>query len=77
MDEIRHPHLKIKICVSGAAETGHCGVDALEIGKEIGKEIGISPRTVEKHVQHLKEKLNCKNQKKLIAELLQLSAGDL
>ena len=21
MDEIRHPHLKIKICVSGAAET--------------------------------------------------------
>jgi len=45
--------------------------------KEIGKEIGISPRTVEKHVQHLKEKLNCKNQKKLIAELLQLSAGDL
>lgn len=39
MNEIRHPHLKIKICVSGAAETGHCGVDALEIGKEIGKEI--------------------------------------
>ena len=39
MDEIRHPHLKIKICVSGAAETGHCGIDALEIGKEIGKEI--------------------------------------
>ena len=39
MDEIRHPHLKIKICVSGAVETGHCGVDALEIGKEVGKEI--------------------------------------
>ena len=39
MDELRHPHLKIKICVSGAAETGHCGIDALEIGKEVGKEI--------------------------------------
>jgi len=39
MDEIRHPHLKIKICVSGAAETGHCGLNALEAGKEIGKEI--------------------------------------
>lgn len=39
MNETRHPHLKIKICVSGAAETGHCGIDALEIGKEIGKEI--------------------------------------
>ena len=31
--------MKIKICVSGAAETGHCGIDALEIGKEVGKEI--------------------------------------
>lgn len=39
MNEIKHPHLKIKICVSGAAETGHCGAGALEIGKEIGKEI--------------------------------------
>ena len=39
MNETRHPHLKIKICVSGAAETGHCGIDALEIGKEVGKEI--------------------------------------
>lgn len=29
----------MKICVSGAAETGHCGPDALEIGKEVGKEI--------------------------------------
>lgn len=39
MNDNRHPHLKIKICVSGAAETGHCGVDALEKGKELGKEI--------------------------------------
>lgn len=39
MNNNRHPHLKIKICVSGAAETGHCGPDALEKGKELGKEI--------------------------------------
>jgi len=37
--EQRHPHLKIKLCVSGAAETGHCGLDALEKGKELGREI--------------------------------------
>lgn len=29
----------VKICVSGAAETGHCGIDALEKGKEVGREI--------------------------------------
>lgn len=39
MNETRHPHLKIKICVSGAAETGHCGIDALEVGKDVGREI--------------------------------------
>lgn len=39
MNEIRHPHLKIKICVSGAAETGHCGQSALEKAKELGREI--------------------------------------
>ena len=39
MNETKHPHLKIKICVSGAAETGHCGIDALEVGKEVGREI--------------------------------------
>ncbi|MBU1091831.1 hypothetical protein KKA27_03150 [Patescibacteria group bacterium] len=32
-------HLKFKICVSGAAETGHCESDALEKAKELGKEI--------------------------------------
>lgn len=30
---------KAKICVSGAAETGHCGPGALEIGKEVGREV--------------------------------------
>lgn len=39
MNNIRHPHLKIKICVSGAAETDHCGPDALEKAKEVGREI--------------------------------------
>lgn len=35
----KHSHLQVKICVSGAAETGHCGVDALEKAKELGREI--------------------------------------
>ena len=29
----------IKICVSGAADTGYCGLDAFEKAKEIGREI--------------------------------------
>lgn len=32
-------HLKYKICVSGAAETGHCSVDALDKARELGHEI--------------------------------------
>ncbi|MCF7835645.1 MAG: hypothetical protein K9M15_00795 [Candidatus Marinimicrobia bacterium] len=32
-------HLKFKICVSGAAETGHCESNALEKAKELGREI--------------------------------------
>lgn len=32
-------YLKYKICVSGAAKTGHCSVDALERTKELGREI--------------------------------------
>ena len=28
-----------KICISGAAETGHCGIDAFEKAKELGREI--------------------------------------
>ncbi|KKR70728.1 MAG: hypothetical protein UU13_C0002G0073 [Candidatus Nomurabacteria bacterium GW2011_GWB1_40_7] len=35
----KHAHNKIKICVSGAAETGHCGLGALDLAKELGKEI--------------------------------------
>ncbi|MDQ3245179.1 MAG: hypothetical protein M3P22_02455 [bacterium] len=35
----KHSHNQIKICVSGAAETGHCGIDALEKAKELGREI--------------------------------------
>ena len=34
-----HIHLKLKICVSGAAETGHCAPDALEKTKTLGAEI--------------------------------------
>jgi uncharacterized protein (TIGR00725 family) len=35
----RHGHHQFKICVSGAAETGHCGIDALDKAKELGREI--------------------------------------
>lgn len=35
----QHIHLKYKICVSGAAETGHCEPDALEKAKILGAEI--------------------------------------
>lgn len=35
----QHPHLKPKLCVSGAAETGHCGSHAMEQSKELGREI--------------------------------------
>ncbi len=36
---IKHGHNQIKICVSGAAETGHCGIGALDKAKELGREI--------------------------------------
>jgi uncharacterized protein (TIGR00725 family) len=40
VDHTSHFHtLKYKICVSGAAETGHCAVDALEKAEAIGREI--------------------------------------
>lgn len=35
----KHAHNQIKICVSGAAETGHCGIGALDLAKELGREI--------------------------------------
>ena len=41
MNQIRNPYLKAKICVSGAAETGHCGPDSLKMAEELGKEIAL------------------------------------
>lgn len=35
----KHGHNQIKICVSGAAETGNCGIGSLEKAKELGREI--------------------------------------
>ncbi|MEO5646643.1 MAG: hypothetical protein ABIO57_00215 [Candidatus Paceibacterota bacterium] len=35
----KHNHLKIKIGVSGAAETGHCGLHALDKAKELGRQV--------------------------------------
>jgi uncharacterized protein (TIGR00725 family) len=35
----KHGHIKIKIGVSGAAETGHCGLNALDKAKDLGREI--------------------------------------
>jgi uncharacterized protein (TIGR00725 family) len=35
----KHGHIKMKLGVSGAAETGHCGLHALDKAKELGKEI--------------------------------------
>lgn len=35
----KHAHLQLKFCVSGAAETGHCGIDAYEKGVELGRQI--------------------------------------
>lgn len=34
-----YSHMKYKICVSGAAETGHCGKDAQELAMQMGREI--------------------------------------
>ena len=37
--DTKHVHLKLKLCISGAAETGHCGPSALEKAKELGREV--------------------------------------
>ena len=34
-----HTHLKYKIAVSGAADTAHCGPHALDLTKELGREV--------------------------------------
>jgi len=39
MGNERHQHLKMKICISGAAETGHCGDGAMEKAKELGRQV--------------------------------------
>ncbi|MBI2100795.1 MAG: LOG family protein [Candidatus Vogelbacteria bacterium] len=35
----KHGHSKLKLCVSGAAETGHCGGRAMTLAKALGREI--------------------------------------
>jgi hypothetical protein len=39
VEKSKHLHIKYKICVSGAAETGHCSADALLKAKELGREV--------------------------------------
>ena len=39
MNDICHTTYKYKICVSGAAETGYCGEDAIKKAEELGREI--------------------------------------
>jgi hypothetical protein len=39
VNQIAKQHLKYKICVSGAASTGHCAQDTLLKAKELGREI--------------------------------------
>ncbi len=38
-NNIKHDHLKIKIGISGAAETGHCGLHALDKAKALGQAV--------------------------------------
>jgi uncharacterized protein (TIGR00725 family) len=35
----KHNHLKVKIGISGAAETGTCGLHALDVAKELGRQV--------------------------------------
>jgi uncharacterized protein (TIGR00725 family) len=39
MDELKNDRQKIKLGVSGAAETGHCGIDAYDRAVELGRHI--------------------------------------
>lgn len=36
---LAHEHLQVKIGISGAAETGHCGIDSYDKALELGREI--------------------------------------
>ena len=37
--QLAREHNQIKICVSGAAETANCGINAFDVGKTLGHEI--------------------------------------
>jgi uncharacterized protein (TIGR00725 family) len=37
--DLQHAHLQLKIGISGAAETGHCGIDAYDKALELGREV--------------------------------------
>src|SRR3989344_4892231 len=39
MKTTQHTHLRLKFCISGAAETGVCAPNALDVAKELGAEI--------------------------------------
>ncbi len=39
--DLKNEHLQLKFAVSGAAETGHCGVDAYDKGIELGKQVAM------------------------------------
>ncbi|MEK7459973.1 MAG: hypothetical protein AAB628_00250 [Patescibacteria group bacterium] len=39
MGNDKHQHSRLKICVSGAADTTHCGPEAMDLSKELGREI--------------------------------------
>lgn len=43
----KHFHNRIRLCVSGAAETAHCGIGALEKAKALGKEIALQGAILE------------------------------
>jgi len=45
LDDFRNSH-RINICVSGAAETSHCGDGALDLALELGKEIAEQGATI-------------------------------
>ena len=38
-DNNKHGHSRIKLCISGAAETEHCGAGALEAAAALGREV--------------------------------------
>lgn len=42
MKQGKHAHNKIKLCISGAAETGHCGMGAMEQAEALGREIALA-----------------------------------